>query len=655
MNKHFFVATAVLFISSLSQAQKDTVATALDEVVVTANKFPNKTSLTGKVVTVITREQIEKSGGKDLAQLLNEQSGVYINGASSNQGKDKSVFVRGAKIDYTLITIDGMPMYDASGIGSNFDIRLFALDNIERIEILKGSQSTLYGSDAIAGVINIITRKASTEKMKASGSVSYGSFNSLRGNAGISGSRSQMNYTLQYSFFSTDGINEASDTIPNNIMTTDKDGYKQQNLYAAIGWQPNKNISIQPYVRYTKIRGDIDQGAFTDELDFRFGIQNSQWGLKNKFTFGKNTLNLVYNFNRINRDFLDDSTQSINGWSKYSAGKYSSNEHYAEAYWFAPLSQLLKLTIGSDYRRANTFQSYEEVGLFEPKRTYTSLESVQQHQIGVYAAINLTTTKGFNMEAGGRFNKHSAYGYNSSFNINPSYLFNNQWKLYTNLSSGYKTPSLYQLYSEYGNKSLQPEAALNLEGGVQVQSKNKKISGRLTYFNRSIEDVIAFYYNPSTNQSYYINQDKQKDNGCELEAEWRPNPAMKIKLFYTYVDGKITTTNGLQDTTFFNLTARPRNSAGMYISYQVNSHLFMSLNANGVGKRWINTYDADFNPISLALKGYALVDLYGEYYFTKAKCRVFVNLLNLANSRFMETYGYNTAGFNVTGGCRFVF
>lgn len=655
MNKHFWMVTAALCISSLTQAQKDTAATSLDEVVVTANKFPNKTALTGKVVKVITREQIEKSGGKDLAQLLNEQSGVYINGASSNQGKDKSVFVRGAKIDYTLITIDGMPMYDASGIGSNFDIRLFALDNIERIEILKGSQSTLYGSDAIAGVINIITRKTSAQPMKASGSLSYGSFNSVRGNAGISGNRSKMSYNLHYSFFSTDGINEASDTLANHSAATDKDGYQQQNLYAAIGWQPTNNISVQPYVRYTKIKGGIDQGAFTDELDFNFGIQNSQWGVKNKFSFGKNVLNVVYNYNRINRAFLDDSTQSINGWSKYSEGRYNSNEHYAEAYWFAPINQLFKLTIGSDFRQSNTFQSYEDIGLFEPKRTYTSLESVQQHQMGLYAALNLTTAKGFNMEAGGRINRHSAYGYNSSFNINPSYLINQQWKLYANFSSGYKTPSLYQLYSEYGNKALQPEAALNLEGGVQLQSKNKKICGRITYFNRSIQDVIAFYYNPSTDQSYYINQDQQKDNGLELEAEWRPSQSIKLKLFYTYVDGQVTTTNGLKDTSFFNLTARPRNSAGLYLSYQINTRVFVSMNANGVGKRWINAYDADFNPITLALKQYTLVDLYAEYHFTKAKCRAFVNLLNLTNTRFMETYGYNTAGFNLTAGCRFAF
>jgi vitamin B12 transporter len=159
MKKKIFIVAAAI-ISSQLQAQTDTTREILDEVVITANKYPNKTSLTGKVITVITKEQLEHSGGKDLSQLLTEQAGVYVGGANSNAGKDKSIYLRGARIDHTLITVDGVPLYDPSGIGGNFDIRNLSVAAIERIEILKGSQSTLYGSDAIAGVINIITKKS---------------------------------------------------------------------------------------------------------------------------------------------------------------------------------------------------------------------------------------------------------------------------------------------------------------------------------------------------------------------------------------------------------------------------------------------------------------------------------------------------------------
>jgi vitamin B12 transporter len=185
MSKRIVLATC-LFLSMAATAQ-DTTGKFLQDVVVTANKFPNKTSLTGKVVIVITQQDLARAGSRDLSQVLTEQGGVYLNGAFSNPGKDKSVYLRGAKVDHTLITIDGVPVYDASGIGSNFDIRLIPIESVERIEILKGSQSTLYGSDAIAGVINIITKKGGAKPVSVSGLMSDGSYNTQRLQAGING------------------------------------------------------------------------------------------------------------------------------------------------------------------------------------------------------------------------------------------------------------------------------------------------------------------------------------------------------------------------------------------------------------------------------------------------------------------------------------
>src|SRR5688500_9793967 len=231
-----FTIVTILSIQQIISAQDSTTVRALDEVVITANKYPTKTSSTGKVLNVITRRQLEQAGGKDLSQLLNEQTGIYINGANSNPGKDKAVFLRGAKVDHTLILIDGVPVYDATGIGSNFDIRQIPVEHIERVEILKGSHSTLYGSDAIAGVINIITRKSADLPMRYTGKISYGSYNTLRANAALQGNEKGFDYSLGVGVTNTKGIDETVDSSNSNAVR-DTDGFNQYSLNTSIGWK----------------------------------------------------------------------------------------------------------------------------------------------------------------------------------------------------------------------------------------------------------------------------------------------------------------------------------------------------------------------------------------------------------------------------------
>jgi vitamin B12 transporter len=659
MKKSFFVVTASIICSQLPAQQlvptfrKDTVSKNLDEVVITANKYPNKTSLTGKVMTVITKEQLEQSGGKDLSQVLTEQAGVYIGGANSNAGKDKSVYLRGARIDHTLITFDGVPLYDPSGIGGNFDLRNISIANIERIEILKGSQSTLYGSDAIAGVINIITKKAGNKPVNGAGLLSYGSYNSFLANAGINGRKDKIDYNVNYSLRKTDGLNEAK----SNSANADKDGYTQHSVMAGFGLQASKNVSIQPYFRFTKNNGDLDQGAFTDELDYTYSQKSFQAGLKNEFSFGKTKLNLLYNFNNINREYIDDSVKSRNGYDTYSRGIYKGNEHFIDAFAHFNLTDKIKLTTGVDFRSSISDQEYLSIGYFGPYITKYSNDSLKQNQTGLYAALNFNSKNGFNLEVGNRLNFHSEYGSHDVFNINPTFLINKHVKLFANLSSGYKTPSLYQLFSEFGNKNLNPEAAITFEGGLQYFSPGNKFNGRAVGFKRNVTDVIFFYYNTTTYASQYINQDKQKDKGIELEAAYTIAKNTTVKAFYTYVTGEINTKLGSgKDTTYFNLLRRPKNSFGINISSRISDKFFISSNFAAFGKRNDAYFDSQtFSTARVTLDNYSLWDIYAEYGLYKNKLNVFADFRNILNSRYSEISGFNTTGFNMNGGVRYNF
>ncbi|MGQ0737575.1 MAG: TonB-dependent receptor plug domain-containing protein [Bacteroidota bacterium] len=650
MKRHFFVLAAVI-ISTQLNAQKDTAV--LDEAVITANKYPNKTSLTGKVVTIISKEQLERSGGKDLSQVLTEQAGVFIAGANSNTGKDKSLYLRGARIEHTLITVDGIPVYDPSGIGNNFDIRNISLANIERIEILKGSQSTLYGSDAIAGVINIITGKAPAKKISGNASVSYGSNETFRVSTGINGQAGIVDYNASYSLHNTKGINEA---VSNTASVTDRDGFNQNNFQARLGIKPSENVHIQPFFRLSNIKGDIDQGAFTDELDYTYTQKSWQAGARNEFSFGKANLTVIYSFNTIKRLYTDDSVKSRNGYDTWAQGDYKGQEHFADAYITAPFTQQLKLTGGIDYRSSQSDQTYSSVGFWGPYKTEYSSDSLNQNQTGIYAALNWNTKKGFNAEAGGRVNFHSEYGSYAVFNINPSYLINKKIKVFANLSSAYRTPSLYQLFSEYGNKELRPEAAISTEAGLQYITTDNKFTGRAVAFWRNVKNVIFFFYNPSTFRSQYINQDKQKDHGFELEATYHFTKNITLKIFYAYVTGEITTKTSGKDTTYSNLLRRPKSSIGISLAAQIRKNFFMSSNLMSAGKRKDAYFDNNtFATVNTTLKSYILWDLYAEYGFMKNRLRLFADIRNITGSKYTEISGFNTPGINGYGGIRFNF
>lgn len=649
MKKRFFVLAAAFFCTQAT-AQQDT--TLLDEAVITANRYSSKTSLSGKVVNSITKEQLENSGGKDLSQILAEQAGIFIAGANSNPGKEKSLYLRGARIDHTLITIDGIPVYDPAGIGGNFDIRNLNTGSIERIEILKGSQSTLYGSDAVAGVINIITQKSAARPVSAEIAAGYGSFGTSRINAGINGKKNRFDYQASLFLQESKGINEAE--VNSLFPVTDRDGFKQRGVQTSWGIQPSGKIKIQPFFRFSRISGDIDQGAFVDELDYTYTQKSWQAGIRNELMLGKTKLNFLYSYNSIDRIYTDDSIKSRNGFDSWSQGKYRGLEHFSDAFIMIPINAGLKLTGGMDLRSSRSDQYYASVSSWGSYKTEYGADSLRQRQTGFYTTLNWNSRSGFNLEAGSRLTIHSAYGEYLVYNFNPSFLLNKKFRFFANLSSAFRTPSLYQLFSEYGNRDLRPESGHTMEGGMQYYAKDNRFTGRLVVFRRNVDNIIYFHTDPGTFRSQYINQDRQKDHGAELESTLRVNRDITLKAFYSYVTGRIHTVAGGKDTVYDNLLRRPRSSAGFHLSVTPGKKLFVSSQLTYTGKRKDMYFDpAGFTVIHTTLKDYLLWDIYADYAFAKNRLKLYAGIRNLTNSRYTEISGFRTLGINGSGGIRF--
>ncbi|MEX6691166.1 TonB-dependent receptor [Danxiaibacter flavus] len=625
-------------------AQKDSATNALDEVVVTATKSPKKLSETGKVLTVISHEQLERSAGKDIAQVLNEQTGIVVNGATSNPGKDKSIYMRGAKSDYTLILIDGIPLYDPSGLSSNFDIRTIPIENIERVEILKGSQSTLYGADAIAGVINIITKRKGNKEVGAFATASYGSFNTFKGNAGVNGSTKTLDYNVAYTYYDTKGISEAKD--PNGTGTFDKDGYKQHGVLANLGFKVNDHWKITPFLRYNTYNGKLDAGAYTDDRDYTYKSKSLQTGVRSELTFGKSRFTLNYSYNTIKRDYLNDSGYVPPYSDQYYSGGYKGTDQFAEIVYSTELAKGLQLVSGVDYRTSNTSQSNTYIGSWGQDVSKISKDSAMQHQFNAYASL-LYTGKVFHAEAGARYNNNSIYGTKWTYNFNPFVFLNKEVKIFANISSAFKTPTLYQLYAPmYGNSSLKAESAVTYEGGVQYFQPEQKFNIRGVIYKRDVNNVIAF-----TNR--YVNQDEQHNWGVEIEPTINFTENLQLVLQYAHTKGKLNTQLNGKDSSSSTLLRVPEDTYSMALNYRASKKLFLSMNIQTFGAR----KDLDFStyPSTLVnLEAYTLWSAYGEYKFNK-HVKVFADFKNITNTDYVEVLGYSTQPASVQAGLTVTF
>lgn len=635
-----FFFSAILFAQLVPPLQKDTAKT-LNEVVITATKFPVKQNETGKVLTVITQQQLQKDLGKSLSEILNQQTGLIINGANNTLGTNQSVFMRGASGANTLILIDGIPVYDPSGISSEFDINNFSLYNIERIEILKGAQSTLYGSDAVAGVINIITKKSFNKPVNVNINVAAGSYSTYKGNVALSGTVNGQTYFVSYSKIKSKGFSAAYDSAGNKNF--DKDGFNQDAFLANYGFKASEKITVRINGKYNINKADIDAGAFKDDKDYTYKNQNTQAGISLDYKLLKGFVRAQYNYNFVTRHFKDDSI-SVGGFSKYQDGKYDGASHFAELYSNIELHKNIKLLAGIDYRLQSTNQKYiylPDYGFSVPP---LSADTARAKQFSGYASFIYETLKGFTAGLGGRWNHHNVYGNNFTYSFNPSYLIDKKYKVFANISSGYRVPSLYQLYSEYGNKNLKPESSESYEGGVQYLTD--KINTRIVFFKRNIKNVFAFYTNPVTYSSKYINADRQKDYGVETELAIIFSEKISLAANFTFVDGKIYTKDfsGI-DTVYHNLSKRPKNTFNFTVNYKPVNEVYLSTHFKTVS----NFYEEQYAALPYKLPGYYIVDFYAEYLLNK-KYKFFADFQNITNQKYFDVRGFNTKRFNATAG-----
>ncbi|MEJ7780438.1 MAG: TonB-dependent receptor [Daejeonella sp.] len=609
--------------SSLAQERP---AANLDEVVVTASRSPKKISEIGKVTRVITAEMLSKSQGRSLPEVLNNVAGLTIGGNGNNPGDIKSVFLRGASAANTLILIDGIPVNDASGISGEYNIAAIAIDQVERVEILKGGNSTLYGSDAVAGVINIITKKGAG-KLMANLLATGGTYDTYKQMLGLNGMIGTTSISLNASNLDSKSFSTAA---PGKGETNfDKDDFHQKSVSLNIGQQLTNRFLLNGNFQANNNQAGLDNGAFADAKDYTSSKSAFLAGLGGKLSITKGSLNFNLSQNNV-RNYFDNKGSITNSGGNIT--HVESNLNYA-------FNNIVDIASGVSYRFAKT----------EQRNRFSPPLFADNNLKSLFTSIFIKSNTGFQAEVGGRLNDHSQYGSNFTYTLNPSYLIADRYKIFANVSSAYRVPSLYQLFSQFGNLNLEPEKSVTYEAGFDFNFTDK-LNLSLAYFKRDIDDVIDFGQ-VRTGVFGYINQNNQKDNGFEIELAFKPSSSINLNAFYAYVDGEVTT----PASTTFNLFRRPKNSFGLNAGYDINEQFSFNLIYKFTDKRQDRYFDnSTFKTVTADMESYNMVDLYAQYK-PAGRLTLFTDVKNILDEQYVDFSGYTTKGLNFNAGVRLEF
>jgi vitamin B12 transporter len=650
MTRKLFAFVLSLSSFTVIRSQSDSTL-SLEEVIVTANRFPQKQSNTGKVMTVITKKEIDQSGLTTLGELLSRQTGITVIGANNAPGTNNDIYVRGTATGNTLVLIDGMPATDVSTIRGTFDINFLPLGEIERIEIVKSGQSTLYGSDAVGGVINIITQSTASKKLTTHGSLTSGSFGTRQLDLTAS-SRNSKGHLLkvQFNHLQSTGFSAALDTTRKNNF--DKDGISSRFFKVHFQTATDKKFSWHAGTQFSHYKAELDNSGFQDARDFIVKNDNLQanagWLLKLK----KISLHGNVNINNSQRRYLDDSIH-LNGFTRFVSSDYEGNSTFAEVYGTYEITKNLQLFAAIDNRWFNTRQAYLSISDYGKFETALSADSARTRVNSAVLSMVWQQKKGIQIESGARFNNHSQYGNNFTYTFNPSWIINSSFKIAYNLSTAFKAPTLYQLYDGFsGQRNLMPETAVTSELSLSYKVSNI-FSARATFYTRKINNGIDYDY---VNYKYF-NYNLQKDRGLEIEARFQKN-RWDANMNFTMINGEVTTQNfefdpssfgykATGDTTYSNLFRVPVQAFNFSISYQAGKNLSIALAQRIAGKR----FEPLFGGAPVLMKAYQTTDLSAQLKLGK-KLKLFTTIRNVFNEDYQEVLGYAARGRNFTVGFR---
>jgi vitamin B12 transporter len=596
------------------------------DVVVSATLEETTTDKVGSSVTVITAEQIEKMQARTVLEALQFAPGVEI-AQNGGLGQTASVFIRGAKSEHTLLMIDGVEMNDIISPGRSYDFAHLTTDNIERIEIIRGPQSVLYGSDAMGGVINIITKKGAGE-FSGRAMVEAGSYATYRTVGSVNGSSDMVNFAASGSYLKNDGFSAANEELDGNQET---DGYENASFSGHLGMKPTEKTGFDLYMRYTDSQADIDNGggAFNDDPNNFTDYQQLSLRGQGKALVLDNKLELVAGLSysktdRAQTNDVDVYSPFVSVTAEYRGDLISFD---ARATYFA--NENFLLMAGFESQEETGSSEYTSVSEYGPYTSIFDEQSVSTNSVFGQAVISY---EGLNATAGVRYDDHEMFGDKTTVRATAAYAIKGTGTILRgSVGTGFKAPSLYQLYSSFGSLTLEPEESTGWDLGIEQALVEGSLSIGATWFFTEFENMIDF-----DNYTYmYMNFAEAESQGLELFAT--ANLLDNVTFFgsYTYTDAK-------DNTTDEKLLRRAEHRANGSLNVALCDKANLTLSGIYVGPRDDSVY-VGFMPSTVELDSFFLLNLAGSYDVME-QFRLFGRLHNLFDEEYEWVSGYATAG-----------
>jgi len=631
--------SAMLLTSLCSNAlfAADVSPKKLENVVVTANLTPTSAAKVGSAITVITAQEIEQQQVTYVSDILRTVPGLAVSQSGGGFGTLTQVRIRGSEGNHTLVRLNGIELNDPSG-GSEYNFGNLLAENIERIEIIRGAQSALYGSDAIGGVINIITKRGN-QGLKLNAQVQGGSFGTYKTGGGISGGwKDKVDFAVNVTQFKSDGISIAA-------SGTEKDG--NQNLSVDGNFNVNILKNWQMGVTGRWVNSDTDTDGFKGGIGAvdantktktkqKFGSLFTQFSLFENSHWLKWDHKFTVSYSGNNRDNLKDNTLNSQYDGEKSKYAYQTNLSIDTSN-FAQSHHTFTFLVEHEKNSVRTNSSFSHLNKSVQTTSY-----VGEYQLDLFDRLYLSG--GIRAD-----NNDKLFNDTVTYRTAASYLLKEtDTRLHTSYGTGVKNPTLFELFgftaNYQGNPNLTAEKSKSFDIGLEQRFLKGRVSLDTTYYNNQIDNLIVGSGKRSVNQP-----GKNHIEGIEVAIRATIIDNLDFTGSYTW--------NANRDAKGVSLVRRAKHIASANLDYgfqvfgnQANINLGIKYN----GKQTDFAFDKNFNRSIVSLHDYTLINIAASYQIFD-QVELFARAENLLNQHYQEVYSYATKGIAGYGGIRISF